>query len=42
MAEVDAVRTCVSELEGSVTRFGDEMTMFYKRLEDMMQLILHN
>lgn len=40
--EIDAVRSRVSELEGSVTRLGEDMTASHKRLEDMMQLILLN
>ena len=40
--EIDAVRTRVSELEGSVTRLGENMSASHKRLEEMMQLILQN
>ena len=38
--EIDEVRTRVSELEGSITRLGENVTASHKRLEDMMQLIL--
>ena len=40
--EIEAVRTRVSDLEGNVTCLGDNVTLSYKRLEDMMRLILHN
>ena len=40
--EIDVVRTCVSELEGSVTHLGESMSASHKRLEEMMQLILQN
>lgn len=38
--EIDAVRTRVSELEGSVTRLGENVAVYHKCLEDMMQKIL--
>ena len=40
--EIEAVRTRVSDLEGSVTRLGENVAASHKRLEDMMQLILQN
>ena len=39
--EIDNIRTRVSDLEGSVNRLGDDMAVSYKRLEEMMQSLLH-
>jgi hypothetical protein len=40
--EIKAVRTRVSDLEGSITRFGENVSASHKRLEDMMRMILRN
>ena len=40
--EIEAVRTRVSDLEGSVQRLGENVEASHKRLEDMMRTILQN
>jgi hypothetical protein len=40
--EIEAVRTRVSDLEGTVTRLGENLAASHKRMEDMMQKILQN
>lgn len=40
--EIEAVRTRVMDLEGTVTRLGEDMAASHKRMEEMMQKILLN
>ena len=40
--EIEAVRTRVSDLEGIVTCFGENMGASHKHMEDMMRKILRN
>ena len=40
--EIEAMRTRVTELEGNVTRLGENVATSHKRMEDMMRKILHN
>lgn len=40
--EIEAVRTRVSDLEGTVTRLGENVAASHKRMEDMMRKILQN
>jgi hypothetical protein len=40
--EIEAVRTRVLDLEGTVTRLGEKVDALHKRMEDMMQKILQN
>lgn len=40
--EIEAVRTRVSDLEGSVQRLGENVAASHKRLEDMMRTIMQN
>ena len=39
--EIECIRTWVSDLECTVNRLGDDMVASYKRLEEMMQSLLH-
>ena len=41
-SEIEAIRTRVTDLEGSVTRLGDNVAASHKRMEEMMRLILQN
>jgi hypothetical protein len=41
-SEIEAMRTRVMELEGSVTRLGENVAASHKRTEDMMRMILQN
>ena len=40
--EIEAVRTRVSDLEGTVTRLGENVAASHKRMEDMLQKILQH
>ena len=40
--ELEAMRTRVTDLEGSVTRLGENVAASHKRMEEMMRMILHN
>jgi hypothetical protein len=40
--EIEAVRTRVSDLEGTVTRLGENVAASHKRMEDMMRTIMQN
>lgn len=40
--EIEAVRTRVSDLEGSVQRLGENVAASHKRMEEMMRMILQN
>ena len=39
--EIESIRTRVSDLECSVNRLGDDMAASHKRMEEMMQSLLH-
>jgi hypothetical protein len=41
-SEIDAIRTRVTDLEGSVARLGENVAASHKRMEDMMRTILQN
>jgi len=41
-SEIEGIRTRVTDLEGSVTRLGDNVAVLHKRIEDMMRMILQN
>jgi hypothetical protein len=41
-SEIKAMRTQVTDLEGSVTRLGENVAASHKRMEDMMRMILQN
>jgi hypothetical protein len=41
-SEIEAMRTRVTDLEGSVTRLGENVAASHKRMEDMMRMILQN
>ena len=40
--EIEAMRTRVTNLEGSATRLGENVAASHKRMEDMMRMILQN
>jgi hypothetical protein len=40
-SEIEAIRTRVTDLEGTVTRVGENVAASHKRIEEMMLLILH-
>ena len=40
--EIEAMRTRVTDLEGSVTSLRENVAASHKRMEDMMRLILQN
>jgi hypothetical protein len=41
-SEIEVIRTRVTDLEGSVTRLGDNVVASHKRMEDIMRMILQN
>ena len=41
-SEIEAMRTRVMDLEGSVTQLGENVAASHKRMEDMMRMILQN
>ena len=41
-SEIEAMRTRVTDLEGSVTRLGADLTASHKRMEDMMRTFFQN
>jgi hypothetical protein len=41
-SEIEAIHTRVTDLEGSVTRLGENVAASHKRMEDMMRMILQN
>jgi hypothetical protein len=41
-SEIKAMRTRVTDLEGNVTRLGENVAASHKRMEDMMWMILQN
>jgi hypothetical protein len=41
-SEMESMRTRVTDLEGSVTRLGENVAASNKRMEDMMRMILQN
>jgi hypothetical protein len=41
-AEIEAIRTRMTDVEGSVTRLGENVAALQKRMEDMMRMILQN